>query len=186
MGIIFAPHKAVLRSLFENIQNVYTTNGTDLVIELLQGTKYTITTTTFTGYKATIPIRRFTDDYGNLVEEFANDSTVVYIIDRDTEIDVSKDPTVKLHIIRLRQTDGETIRITGGQYRSVKSDIKLAYGETFTISAIANNTTTYKPGTVGCTSGSITYSHTTTAGYDVYTGTVTTDTTIFITAPVPK
>lgn len=175
-----------INTLFENIQNVYTTNGTDLIIELLQGTKYTITTTTFTGYKATIPIRRFTDDYGNLVEEFANDSTVVYIIDRDTEIDVSKDPTVKMHMIRLRQTDGETIRITGGQYRSVKSDIELAYGETFTISAIANNTTTYKPGTVGCTSGSITYSHTTTAGYDVYTGTVTTDTTIFITAPVPK
>lgn len=175
-----------INTMFNNIQNVYITNGTDLVIELLQGTTYTIQTTTSEGYKPTIPIRRYTDNSGNVVEEFANDSTVRYTIDRDTEIDVSKDPTVRTHIIRLRQTDGEVIRITGGPYTSVTSDVELEYGTSFTISAKANNSTTYNPGTVGCTSGTITYSHTTSAGYDVYKGTVTMNTTIFITAPVPK
>ena len=174
-----------INTIFNNIHNVYTTNGTDLVIELLQGTRYTIQTTTYEGYKPTIPIRRYLNDYGEIIEEFINDNTIEYIIDRDTEIDVSKDPTVRTHVVRLRQTEGELISITGGPYSEANSDVILDYGTTFTIKAKANNSATYKPGTVGCTSGSIVYQNTIN-NIDIYKGTVINDTTIFITAPAPK
>ena len=177
--------KTKIDTMFKNIQKVYTTNGTDLVIELLQGTTYSIETTTVEGYKATIPIRRYQNDFGDMVEEFANDPNVKYTIDRDIEIDVSKDPSPRTHIVRLRQTAGETIKLTGGQYSDpITSDVILPYGTEITIIARSTNSN-YKPGTVGCTSGTITYSNT--SGIeDIYTGIVTNDTTIFITAPAPK